>query len=61
MKRSIKLYVLLGVLIALTLGMLLYIIIFELVPHLLHSPNKKLSIICALAGMALILVSTLFE
>ncbi len=52
---------LLGVLIALTLGMLLYIIIFELVPHLLHSPNKKLSIICALAGMALILVSTLFE
>lgn len=52
---------LLGVLIALTLGMLIYIIVFELVPHLLHSSNKKLSILCALAGVILILLSTLFE
>ncbi len=52
---------LLGVLIALTLGMLIYIIGFELVPHLLHSSNKKLSVLCALAGVILILLSTLFE
>ena len=52
---------LLGILIALTLGMLIYIIVFELIPHLLHSPNNKLSVLCALAGVVLILISTLFE
>ncbi len=50
-----------GVLIALTLGMLVYIIVFELVPHLMHGPNKGLSVLCMLAGMALIVISALFE
>ena len=50
-----------GILVALTLGMLVYIIVFELVPHLMHGHNKKLSVIFVAAGMLLILLSSLFE
>ena len=50
-----------GLLISLTLGMLLYIIVFELIPHLLHGQNKVRSLLFALAGVCLILISSLFE
>lgn len=50
-----------GVLICITVGMILYIVVFELIPHILHSKDKKLSIIGILIGIGVILLSTLFE
>ena len=50
-----------GVLICITLGMILYIILFELIPHILHSKNKKVSIFGIVIGVIILLISTLFE
>ena len=50
-----------GILICITLGMLLYIIIFELIPHILHSKNKLLSIIGIVIGVLVILISSMLE
>lgn len=50
-----------GMLICITLGMLIYIIIFELVPHLLHSKNKILSFIGIIIGLLIIFVSSIIE
>ncbi len=50
-----------GILICLALGMLLYIILFELVPHLLHSRHKLLSVLGIAAGVVIIFISTLLE
>jgi ZIP family zinc transporter len=50
-----------GILICLALGMLLYIILFELIPHLVHTKNKALSVIGILAGILVILISTMLE
>ena len=50
-----------GILICLALGMLLYIIFFELVPHLIHTKNKWLSVIGILAGILVIVISSLLE
>lgn len=50
-----------GVLICITLGMILYIVIFELIPHILHGDNKKLSLIGIVFGVAIVLISSLFE
>ncbi len=50
-----------GVLICITLGMLLYIILFELIPHLVHSKNKLLSIIGIVIGILILIISTLIE
>lgn len=50
-----------GILICITLGMLIYIIIFELIPHLLHSKNKVLSIVGIVIGIAIILISSILE
>ena len=50
-----------GILIALTLGMIIYIVFFELLVHLLHTKNKWVSLLGALAGVAVIIVSGLFE
>lgn len=50
-----------GVLICITLGMILYIVIFELIPHVLHGNNKKLSLIGIIFGVIIILISSLFE
>lgn len=50
-----------GSLICLALGMLIYIIFFELLPHLIHSKNHWLSIGGVLLGIVIILVSSLFE
>jgi len=50
-----------GVLICITLGMILYIILFELIPHVFHSNNKKISIVGIVIGVIILLISTLFE
>lgn len=50
-----------GLLICITLGMILYIILFELIPHILHSDNKKLAMIGILLGIVIIIITTLFE
>lgn len=49
-----------GVLMALALGMLVYIVFLELLPHMLHQKNKKLGIRGAAIGMGIICVSLLF-
>lgn len=50
-----------GILIALTLGMIIYIVVFELLVHLMHAKHKLLSLAGAAAGVAIILISSLFE
>ena len=50
-----------GILICITLGMILYIVLFELIPHLLHAKDKKTTIIGVLIGVAIIILSSLFE
>lgn len=50
-----------GVLICITLGMIFYIVLFELIPHVLHSENKKLSLLGIIIGIGIILITTLFE
>ena len=50
-----------GGLICITLGMILYIILFELIPHILHSDNKKLALIGIVIGVVIILITILFE
>lgn len=52
---------LIGSLICITLGMLIYIMLFELIPHLLHSKNKLLSIIGILIGIAIMIITGLIE
>ncbi len=53
--------IVIGILICITLGMLIYIIIFELLPHLAHSKNKFLSILGVIVGILIIFISNLFE
>lgn len=48
-----------GILLSLTLGMLLYIILFELLGEIIHSNNKKLSFLGILVGV-LIFTGSLF-
>ena len=50
-----------GILLCLTLGMIIYIVFFELFPHVLHSKNKILSIIGILMGILIIVISFMFE
>ncbi len=50
-----------GSLICITLGMLIYIIVFELLPHILHNKNKLLSIIGIIIGILIIIFSSMFE
>lgn len=47
-----------GIILSITLGMLLYIVIFELLDHILE--NKKNSIVGIILGILILLVSTLF-
>lgn len=49
-----------GVLMTITIGMLVYIVLFELVPHLMHAKNKALSVAGAIFGVLIIIVSTHF-
>ncbi len=50
-----------GILICLTLGMLIYIILFELLPHILHSKNKLLSLLCIIIGILITILSQIIE
>lgn len=50
-----------GILMSLALGMLVYIVFLELLPHLLHSRKKQLSAAGALAGIVLILISLMLD
>lgn len=50
-----------GYLICLALGMLIYIIFYELLPHLFHCKNRWLSVAGTLLGVLIILISSLFE
>ena len=50
-----------GILLGITLGMIIYIAIFELLPHILNEKNKKLSLIGIISGILLIVVSLLFH
>ena len=51
----------LGILLCITLGMLVYIVLFELLPHIISSKNKKIEILGIILGIALILISISFE
>lgn len=59
--RSVISDFIIGILICITLGMIFYIVLFELIPHTLHSENKKLSLLGILIGIGIILITTLFE
>lgn len=50
-----------GIILAITLGMLIYITIFELLPHIIHSKNKKDSILGIIIGIIILIISLLFE
>lgn len=50
-----------GSLLSLTLGMLIYIIIFELFPKIKETTNKKMSILGLILGVAILLVTIFFE
>lgn len=50
-----------GVLLALTLGMLIYLSLFELLHQIYHMQNKRQSRIGALLGIILIIISVLLE
>lgn len=50
-----------GILLCLTLGMIIYIVFFELLPHIMHSKNKLLSIIGVIIGILIIIFSSLLE
>jgi ZIP family zinc transporter len=49
-----------GIILSITLGMLVYIVMFELLPHILENKNKKNSIIGIFVGILILLISTLF-
>ena len=50
-----------GILMSLTLGMIIYILIFELAPHVMQSSSRALSAIGILAGIAVILAGGFLE
>ena len=47
--------------ICLTIGLLLYIIVFELIPHVVHVPNRILSVACIALGVLAVAASGLLE
>lgn len=49
-----------GICMSLALGMLIYIVFLELLPHMLHGEDKKLSVKGAILGLAIILISLIF-
>lgn len=50
-----------GIFIGITLGMIIYIALFELLPHIKEEQNKRLPIVGIFIGIILILVSTFFH
>lgn len=51
----------LGILFAITLGMLIYIVIFELLPQIYHTKNKSLTFLGIILGVLILLVSVVLE
>jgi len=51
----------LGIILSLTIGMIVYIILFELIPHFIEIKNKKTSIIGLVTGTILMLITLLFH
>ena len=49
--------IILGILLSITLGMLVYISVFELLPRILEMKNKKYSIAGILLGVLLIVIT----
>ena len=49
-----------GIILSITLGMLTYIVLFELLPHLIENKNKKSSIIGVLIGILILIISMFF-
>ena len=47
--------------VCLTIGLLLYIVIFELIPHVIHAQNKRLAIGGVILGLAVVYAGGLFE
>ena len=50
-----------GIILTVTLGMLIYIIIFELLPHIIENKKKVITYIGIIVGILLLFISTLFE
>lgn len=46
-----------GIILSITLGMLIYIILFELLPHILHSKNKYKSILGIILGILIFAIT----
>ena len=51
----------LGIILSLTLGMLVYIVLFELLPHLITTKDKKTTILGIIIGILLLVISVLME
>ena len=51
----------LGILLSITLGMIIYIVIFELLPHIIETKDKKISISGVIVGMLLLIISHFFH
>ncbi|MDD2518534.1 MAG: ZIP family metal transporter [Bacilli bacterium] len=52
---------LLGIVLSITQGMLIYIVVFELLPHIKHGHSKQNNIIGIIIGILIMLISTLFH
>jgi len=50
-----------GVVFGIALGMIIYIVVLELIPYVKRNKNKITSVICALIGLAIVLVSVFME
>jgi zinc transporter ZupT len=50
-----------GIIYAITIGMLVYILVCELLPKIFESKNKLLCLIGFLLGIGLLIISTMFE
>lgn len=60
MKTSVVNDYVVGILICLTLGMLIYIAFLELLPQMLCKKNKKISVLGIITGVAILIISQLF-
>ena len=50
-----------GALLCISFGMMLYLVVFELIPHLKEENSNVLTAVGAIAGAAIIVISMLFE
>ena len=50
-----------GVLYGIALGMIIYIVILELLPYVKRNKNRSTSVICAVLGYIIVLISVFLE